>query len=335
VARRGEERALVRGLDDAAEVHHGDPVRRVLHHREVVRDQQVGEAEADLQVAEQVHHLRLDGDVERADRLVAHQQLRPHRQRAGDADALALAAGELVRVALGVEGLQPDQAEQFLRVRAALRRRADAVDGHRLGDGVAHRQTRVEAGVGVLEHDLHAAAELAQGGAARFRHVLPVEADAPGAGLDQAHDEARGGGLAAAGLAHQRQGFAAAEREAHPVHGAHRADPAGPEQAFPHRVVLGEVCDFEQRRGHGVAHAAIASSTGARWQAAAWPSGPPGPMGRSAGSSATQTGAAKGQRGWKRQPVGRAKGGGTLPSMERRRSRSSDRRGMLPSRPMV
>ena len=39
---------------------------------------------------------------------------------------------------------------------------------------------------------------------------------------------------------------------------------------------------------------------------------------------------AKGQRGWKRQPRGRAKGGGTEPSMARRRSRSSSIRGMLP-----
>ena len=35
------------------------------------------------------------------------------RQRAGDADALALAAGELVRIAAHVVGLQADRLEQL------------------------------------------------------------------------------------------------------------------------------------------------------------------------------------------------------------------------------
>ena len=39
-----------RGLDDAAEIHHRDAVGDVLHHREIVRDEDVGEAEPLLQV---------------------------------------------------------------------------------------------------------------------------------------------------------------------------------------------------------------------------------------------------------------------------------------------
>ncbi len=61
-----------------------------------------GEAELVLQVLEQVEDLRLDRDVERRDRLVADDQLRLERERAGDADPLALAARELVRVAVDV-----------------------------------------------------------------------------------------------------------------------------------------------------------------------------------------------------------------------------------------
>ena len=41
----GEQRALVGVLDDLPEVHHGDARRDVLDHREVVRDEDVGEAE--------------------------------------------------------------------------------------------------------------------------------------------------------------------------------------------------------------------------------------------------------------------------------------------------
>ena len=94
-----EERARVGELDDLAEIHHRDAVADVLDHREVVGDEQVGEAEFLLQVHQQVDHLRLHRDVERRHRLVADDQLRLQRQRAGDAEALALAAGEFVRIA--------------------------------------------------------------------------------------------------------------------------------------------------------------------------------------------------------------------------------------------
>ena len=87
----------------------------VLDHRQVVRDEQVGEAELLLQVLEQVDDLRLDRHVERRDRLVADDQLRLDRERARDADALALAAGELVRIAAHVIGLQADGLQQLRR----------------------------------------------------------------------------------------------------------------------------------------------------------------------------------------------------------------------------
>jgi len=111
VARRGEEAALGRDLDDAAEVHHRHAVGHVLHHREVVRDEQVGEPEAALQFLQQVHHLRLDGDIERAHRLIADDEFRSQAECARDADALALAAGEFMREPRRVEGREAHQGE--------------------------------------------------------------------------------------------------------------------------------------------------------------------------------------------------------------------------------
>ena len=73
-----------------------------------------GDAELVLEVLEQVDDLGLDRDVERRDRLVADDQLRAQGDRPGDADALALAAGELVRVAVVVLGVQPDPLHQLL-----------------------------------------------------------------------------------------------------------------------------------------------------------------------------------------------------------------------------
>ena len=65
------------------------------HDRQVVRDEQERDAEFLLQVLQQVDDLGLDGDVERRHGLIGHQQLGVERERAGDADALTLAAGEL------------------------------------------------------------------------------------------------------------------------------------------------------------------------------------------------------------------------------------------------
>ncbi|KKN95133.1 hypothetical protein LCGC14_0182020, partial [marine sediment metagenome] len=58
------------------EIHHGHPVGQVAHHAQVVRDEQVGEAELLAQVLQKVDDLRLDGDVERGNRLVADDELR-------------------------------------------------------------------------------------------------------------------------------------------------------------------------------------------------------------------------------------------------------------------
>ena len=90
------------------------------HHAEIVRDEQIGEAELVLQVLQQVDHLRLDRHVERRDRLVADDQLGLERQRAGDADALALAAGEFVRVAAHVVGRRPTVSSSSTHALLAL-----------------------------------------------------------------------------------------------------------------------------------------------------------------------------------------------------------------------
>ena len=112
------------GLDDLAQVHHQHAVGDMAHHREVVRDEQHGEPERLLQLGEQVEHLRLHRDVERRHRLVADQQLRVERERARDADALALAAGEFVRIALAAprRRARPARSELIAPARAARRR---------------------------------------------------------------------------------------------------------------------------------------------------------------------------------------------------------------------
>src|SRR5450759_4409172 len=167
----------VRDLDDLAEVHDGHAVGGVLDHRQVVGDEDVCQFELVLKVLEEVDDLRPDGHVEGAHRLVADDELRVERQGAGDADTLALPARELVRVALGVLGAEPDGLEQLEDALLALGLGADVVDLERLADDVAHAHARVQRGVRVLEDDLHVAAQPLHLGPRGGHDVDALEAD--------------------------------------------------------------------------------------------------------------------------------------------------------------
>ena len=120
-------------------------------------DEEHRQAEALAQVVQQVDDLRLDRDVERRDRLVGDDEARLDGERAGDADALPLPAGELVRIAPRVLGREADQREQLGDPRRARRAGMQAVGRQRLAERVADAQARVEARVRVLEDDLQAA----------------------------------------------------------------------------------------------------------------------------------------------------------------------------------
>ena len=91
-----EQLVAIGELDNAAEIHHRHALTQVSHHRQIVRDEQIGQAEALAQVLEQVDDLGLDRHVERRHRLVADDEGGIDRQGPGNGDALALAAAELM-----------------------------------------------------------------------------------------------------------------------------------------------------------------------------------------------------------------------------------------------
>ena len=225
VQRVVEQLRALRHFDELAQVHDGHPVADVPHQRQVVRDEQVRQPEPLLQVLQQIDDLRLHRDVQRRHRLVADQQLRLDGQRAGDADALALPAAELVRIPTRHVGVQPDEAEQLgdaVAVRAPAL--GEFVHLQRLADDVARRHARVEGAVGVLEDELHAAVHGAHAAALELGEVFAVEEDLAGCGLHQLHDAAGHAGLAAPALPDQPQRLAPRNAEAHVVDGLHRPD---------------------------------------------------------------------------------------------------------------
>src|SRR5580698_9543650 len=205
-----------------------------------------------LQIDQQVDDLGLDRYVERRHRLVAHDQLRPERQRPRDADALALTAGELMRIVLHLIRPQPDLIEQLgnpLLFGAACRQ---SMDAEWFADDIAGRHARIERGERILEDDLHRTPMRPQLGFPEPGDIAAIEPDGAAGWFDQTQNAARDRRLAAAGFSDKSEGFPDAKRKTHTVHGVHGADLAA-EDAAPHRIFLDEVCYLEERArvGHG------------------------------------------------------------------------------------
>ena len=64
----------------------------MLHYRQVVRDEKVGELAVALEISQKIDHLRLNRDIESRYRLVADNEAGLDRESAGDSDSLSLAA---------------------------------------------------------------------------------------------------------------------------------------------------------------------------------------------------------------------------------------------------
>ncbi len=107
------------GLRDPAVVHHDDLVADRHRLGLVVRHVGDGQREAPLQRADLLAHRAAQPRIEVRQRLVEQQHRRLEHQRAGQRDALLLAARQLARQPL-VEAGQADQRERARARRCAL-----------------------------------------------------------------------------------------------------------------------------------------------------------------------------------------------------------------------
>ncbi len=203
-------------------------------------DEEVCQTVSLLEFLEQVHHLSLDTDIERGDGLITHDERRVQRQRPRDPDPLALAPTELVRKPVGHPGVEPDNLEQFAHPALPLPAVADVVDFQRLRDDRPDRQPGVQAGVRILEDNLHVPPTASQLRGGRLRQVLAFEIDGALGWLVELEDGPTGGALAATRLAHEAQRLASLDREADVVHRPNPAD-ASLHDAMRHRKVHLEV----------------------------------------------------------------------------------------------
>ena len=123
-------------------------------------NKQVGQPQLLLKLFQQGDDLRLDGDVQRGGGLIKHQKVGLKRQCPRNANALLLAAGELVWVTSSQRRVQAHHVHQRRKARGlGLRVQAHALYAQGLQQGGSQGVTRVNGGIGVLKHHLHAPAQ--------------------------------------------------------------------------------------------------------------------------------------------------------------------------------
>ena len=166
-------------LDHLAGIHHHHALRGFRHHAHGMGDQHHRHAEALLHVLQQIEDLRLDGDVERGGGLVGDHQLGLAGQRHRDHDALAHAAGELVRIVVHAAcalGICTSFSISTARASAALSVRPLAAQA--FGDLLADGQHRIERGHRLLEDEADlVGADLVQLVAGERYEVAALEQD--------------------------------------------------------------------------------------------------------------------------------------------------------------
>ena len=197
-------------MHDAPVLHDGDAIGEPDRLVEIVGDEHDGLLQHRLEAQEFVLHLPPDQRIERGERLVEKPDVGVGGERAGDADALLLAAGKLVRQ-IALTALEPDESGHLARARLALLAR-NALDLERKGDIVEHGEMRQEREV--LKHHAHlVTAEFDQLLPRGIEQVAAGEDDFAGGRLDQAREASHQRRLAGAGKSHDDEDLAARDVE--------------------------------------------------------------------------------------------------------------------------
>ena len=195
-------------LLDLALVHDDDAVGDFQRLLLVVGDEDRGDVDLVMQRAQPFAQLFPHLRIERAEGLVEQQDARLDRERAGQRDALALAAGELARIAVG-KPVELHEIEQLLDPRADRRLvLPDRARLHAQAEGDVLEHAHVAEQRVVLEHE----ADVTFARALRQR-VLAVEGDFAGIRPVEAGDDPQQRGLAGAGGAEQREQLAVIDLE--------------------------------------------------------------------------------------------------------------------------
>jgi len=236
-------------LGQLARVEHGDPIRQPRDGGQIVRDQQQAGPAVSAHPIQEREQGGAGEHVLAAGWLVHDQDVRRAAQGHRQHQPLLLAAAELVRVRPQVALAQAQLRGEIERPRPRVAIRQAQVLAHRLGDLVAEALHRVESCPGVLHRQRDAPpADRPPPLLVQRDQLGPVQSDAARhrARRVQAQQRARQRGLAAAGLAHERQRLPRRQIERDAVHRPDRGA----------RIVRrgeghAQVLDGQQGSGHG------------------------------------------------------------------------------------
>src|SRR5262249_44382561 len=162
------------------------------------------------------------------------------------ADALPLAAGELVWEAVEVLRVEADDLEQLLHTLLDLGAAAEVVHLERLADDRANALARVQRRVRVLEDHRHLAPDRPHCRARELGDVAALERGRAAGRLEQLDHAAGQRRLAAARLAHDPERLARLDAEADAVDRLHRGDLLLEDDPAGDREVLLDVVDDEE-----------------------------------------------------------------------------------------
>src|SRR4030088_2953410 len=124
------------------------------HGAEIVRVDQIGEPHRCLKAVQELQDLIRHQRIERGGHLVTDDQVRPRRERTGNAHPLLLPTGKLSRQALRQRGVESYGLEQFGDARAPAGARQTKVKRHRTSYDGDDRLAWIERYIGKLENEL-------------------------------------------------------------------------------------------------------------------------------------------------------------------------------------
>ena len=237
-------------LDNPAQIHDSNIVRQVIHHRKIVGDEQVGNAEFTLQMFEQIQYLRLHRHIKRGSWLVADQQLWLHGQRTGNGNPLPLPAGKFMRITVDRIIRQTNLAQQGANGLLSVKLVSGNPQGqHALGQNFPDAQTWIQRGKRVLKHHLHFLSRTMQCRTASPDEIFIRQPNLPARWCNQLQQGLAHRRLAATGFTHQRQGTTGGNLQRNPVDRTnmpHRAL----QHASTNREMHLQILDTQQRRWH-------------------------------------------------------------------------------------
>ena len=219
VGRMTENVLAVAGFHDFPAIHDRDAVADVPDGTKSVADKQIGQVVLFLKLLKEIQTLCLNGNIQRGDGLIQDQEPGAEGQGTCNADALPLAAGKFMRIAVTDIGTKTYISEKGVNPFINLLGRTDAMMEHGFSQDISNALSRIERGSAVLEDHLKLRTQTAK---LLWRHIVDpvsIKMDLALGKRFEAHEHAGNGGFSAPAFADDAEDLAGHDSKAHIPYG--------------------------------------------------------------------------------------------------------------------